>query len=176
MTEKMARQGVHVPAEYLADFLDQVVVRDVCAKNLITLRSDQVLGETRNWINSGVDGSSHQGFAVVDEQGFLCGVVTRRDIFDVSQPQERRIGEVIKRPPIVAYDDSTLREAADHMVNHDVGRLPVVSREKPGKLIGIITRSDLLRAHRRRLDDLHQARQSIRWPALRRNGTTHKHG
>jgi H+/Cl- antiporter ClcA len=176
MTEKMARQGVHVPAEYLADFLDQVVVRDVCAKNLITLRSDQVLGETRNWINSGVDGSSHQGFAVVDEQGFLCGVVTRRDIFDVSQSQERRIGEVIKRPPIVAYDDSTLREAADHMVNHDVGRLPVVSREKPGKLIGIITRSDLLRAHRRRLDDLHQARQSIRWPALRRNGIKDKHG
>jgi CBS domain-containing protein len=106
----------------------------------------------------------------------LCGVVTRRDILDVAVPELRRVGEIIKRPPIISYDNSTLREAADHMVNHDVGRLPVVSREKPGKLIGIITRSDLLRAHRRRLDDLHQARQSIRWPALRRNGIKDKHG
>jgi CBS domain-containing protein len=113
---------------------------------------------------------------VVDEARLLCGVVTRRDLFDVSQPAQRRLGEVIKRPAIVAYDDSTLREAADHMVNHDVGRLPIVSREKPGELIGIITRSDLLRAHRQRLDELHQARQSIRWPALRKNGTTDKHG
>jgi H+/Cl- antiporter ClcA/CBS domain-containing protein len=168
MTEKMARQGVQVPAEYSADFLDQVLVRDACSKNPVTLRSDQTVGEARQWINSGAAGSSHQGFAVLDERRILCGVVTRRDLFDVSQPEPRRIGEIIKRPPIISYDDSTLREAADHMVNHDVGRLPVVAREKPGQLIGMITRSDLLKAHRQRLDDLHETQQSIRWPAIRK--------
>jgi CBS domain-containing protein len=39
------------------------------------------------------------------------------------------------------------------MVNHDIGRLPVISRIQPGKLVGIITRSDLLRAHRKRIAD-----------------------
>jgi CBS-domain-containing membrane protein len=57
----------------------------------------------------------------------------------------------------VVYDDVTLREAADHMVRHDVGRLPVISREESGKLVGIITRSDLLSAHRRRLRQKHDA-------------------
>jgi chloride channel protein, CIC family len=35
------------------------------------------------------------------------------------------------------------------MTNHDVGWLPVVRRENPGKVVGIITRSDLLMAQRR---------------------------
>jgi CBS domain-containing protein len=54
---------------------------------------------------------------------------------------------------VVVYDDVSLREAADHMLRHDVGRLPVISRAKPGMLVGIITRSDVLAAHRRRLRD-----------------------
>ncbi len=53
---------------------------------------------------------------------------------------------------MVVYPDSTLRQAADHMVNHDVGRLPVISRVEPGRLVGILTRSDLLGAHRKRLE------------------------
>ena len=53
--------------------------------------------------------------------------------------------------PAVVYDDNTLREAADHMVREGVGRLPVVTREEPDTMIGIITRSDLLSAHHVRL-------------------------
>src|SRR5204863_129129 len=52
----------------------------------------------------------------------------------------------------VVYDDGPRREAAEHMVNHDVGRLPVISRPEPWKVVGMVTRSDLLAAHRRRRD------------------------
>ena len=55
------------------------------------------------------------------------------------------------RPPVVVYDDNTLRDAADQMVTESVGRLPVVEREAPHRLIGIISRSDLLTAHAPRL-------------------------
>lgn len=37
------------------------------------------------------------------------------------------------------------------MVRENVGRLPVVLRENPRRLAGFITRSDLLRAHERKL-------------------------
>jgi CBS-domain-containing membrane protein len=50
-----------------------------------------------------------------------------------------------------------LREAADHMTHHDVGRLPVVSRAAPHRLVGMLTRSDLLSAHRPRLAEQRQA-------------------
>jgi CBS-domain-containing membrane protein len=67
---------------------------------------------------------------------------------------------------VVVYDNSSLREAADHMVRHGVGRLPVITRA--GKLVGMITRSDLLGAHGRRLKEMHElAAPTVRVPFLR---------
>ncbi|HVT90913.1 MAG TPA: chloride channel protein [Tepidisphaeraceae bacterium] len=161
MTEKIARRGVRVPSEYSADFLDQVLVRDACAKDPITLPGSRLLGDVRQWINSAAPGTTHQGFPVMEDGQILAGIVTRRDLLDPAQPDDRAIRELVKRPPIVVYDDCTLRDAADHMVNHDIGRLPVIARKKSGKLVGIITRSDLLKAHRMRLHQTHHAERSI---------------
>ena len=55
----------------------------------------------------------------------------------------------------MVFEHNTMRDAADHMVNQHVGRLPVVSREQPGRLVGIVTRSDLLAAHAPRLRAAH---------------------
>ena len=57
------------------------------------------------------------------------------------------------------------------MVQEGVGRLPVVTREEPRKPIGMITRSDLLPAHRQRLEETHVAEQSLNWRALLGRGT-----
>ncbi|HLJ75310.1 MAG TPA: chloride channel protein, partial [Thermoanaerobaculia bacterium] len=38
MTEKLARRGVRVPAEYAADYLDRIRVGDACSRNVVTLR------------------------------------------------------------------------------------------------------------------------------------------
>jgi H+/Cl- antiporter ClcA len=161
MTEKIARRGVRVPAEYAADFLDTVLVRDAAATSVVTLKAMDTLESVRRWIASGVKGTSHQGFPVLDEQGWVVGVVTRRDLLDPAAPPQRTVRELLRRPPKIVYDDNTLRDAADHMVNHDIGRLPVMSREQPGKLVGIITRADVLRAHRRRLDETQRPQRSL---------------
>jgi predicted transcriptional regulator len=54
---------------------------------------------------------------------------------------------------VVIFDDSSLREAADQMAREGVGRLPVVSRLEPQRIIGILSRSDLIEAHLRRLEE-----------------------
>jgi H+/Cl- antiporter ClcA/CBS domain-containing protein len=161
MTEKIARRGVRVPAEYAADFLDQVLVRDVAAREVVALKADDTVGRVREWVASSAAGSSHQGYPVTDEAGHLVGVVTRREFLDPAVPAERKVRELFRRPPVVCYDDNTLRDAADHMVNHDIGRLPVLSRGRPPKLVGVITRSDVLRAHRRRLDETQRPVRTI---------------
>src|SRR4051794_32342644 len=81
MTEKIARRGVRVPAEYEADFLDTVLVREMMSGSVVSLLADQTVQNVRSWIESGAQGVNHQGFPVIDPQTrLLVGVLTRRDL------------------------------------------------------------------------------------------------
>jgi CIC family chloride channel protein len=155
MTEKLSRRGTSVRTEYAVDHLAHVLVRDVATRDVISLDADDTLGAARAWLKGELGAarlaSSHQGFPVVNEEGDLVGVVTRRDLLDARHDDELRIAEIVHRPPAVVYEDSTLRDAADHMVLESVGRLPVVTRKDARRIVGIISRSDLLAAHAPRL-------------------------
>jgi CBS domain-containing protein len=54
------------------------------------------------------------------------------------------------------------------MVNHGIGRLPVVGREMPPKVIGMITRSDVLSVFHHRIRDgaTQKPTISVRLPRL----------
>jgi CBS domain-containing protein len=151
MTEKLARRGMRVQSEYAVDHLAQVLVRDVAARDVVTVNGDDSIGAVREWLASHAEGTTHQGFPVVDGEDRLLGVVTRRDLLDPAATATALVRDMIRRRPAVIYEDSTLRETADHMVIEQVGRLPVVSRESPLTVVGIVSRSDLLAAHAPRL-------------------------
>ncbi len=151
MTEKISRRGVRVPGEYESDVLDRVAVRDVASAPVVTLRGGQTIEEVRAWLASRREGSAHTGFPVVDEAGLLLGVLTRRDLLAEGRAGRETLRELLRRPPVLVYDDLSLRDAVDHMVRHHVGRLPVVRRGERGVVVGIVTRSDVLAAYRRRL-------------------------
>ncbi|HEX7378755.1 MAG TPA: chloride channel protein, partial [Pirellulales bacterium] len=171
MTEKIARRGVSPPAEYVADVLEQVLVRQVCSATVVALKADDTVAKVRQWLASGAQGTTHQGFPVLDEKGVLVGVVTRRDLVKLTDPDGSRIRDVVGRLPKYVYDDCTVRQAADHMVNHGIGRLPVVSRVAPHRVLGMLTRSDILSVYRRRLDEARTEAPTIRLriPRLRRS-------
>jgi CBS domain-containing protein len=152
MTEKLARRGASLRTDYAVDFLGQVLVRDVATREVVTLRGGDTIAAAREWIAAGCTSSTHQGFPVLDDNGALLGVLTRRDLLDDSIHATQTIARSVRRAPIVVYEDSTLRDAADQMVAESVGRLPVVERNSPHRLVGIISRSDLLSAHAPRLD------------------------
>lgn len=151
MTEKLARRGASLRLEYAVDHLAHVLVRDAAARKVVTLKDTSTLAEVRDWLASGAGDTTHQGFPVVNAEDILVGVVTRRDILDARRNGGERVRDVILRPPVVVYEDSSLRDAADQMVIEEVGRLPVVTRDESLKVVGIVSRSDLLAAHRPRL-------------------------
>jgi CIC family chloride channel protein len=157
MTEKIARRGARVLAEYTTDYLDQVLVRDCASRKVVALAADDTLARVRAWLSSHAEDTGHQGFPVHDHEGNLVGVLTRRDIFNTEESEESQLWRIIKRPPAIAYDDNSAREAADHMVRENIGRLPVVKRDDPRRVVGWLTRSDLLSAHRQRLEDSSRA-------------------
>jgi H+/Cl- antiporter ClcA/CBS domain-containing protein len=153
MTEKLARRGTRIDSEYSVDYLSQLLVRDIATPDIVVLRGEDAVEDVRDWMASRDPKSLHQGFPVVDDDDNLLGVVTRRNLLNLDLDIQCKVKELITRPPVVIYDTNTAREAADHMVREQVGRLPVVTRAAPRRVIGLVTRSDLHTAHARRLDD-----------------------
>ncbi|WP_267221883.1 chloride channel protein [Dyella silvae] len=156
MTEKIARRGVRVPTEYAADYLERISVADACSRDVVSLRASQRLGEVREWLSTEQVAARHQGFPVLDEGGRLLGVVTRRDLLNGAVGGDAIVQSLVHRAPLVVREDHTLREAADHMVEADVGRLVVVGGKDMQQVVGIITRGDLLKAHAQRLREAHE--------------------
>jgi len=80
----------------------------------------------------------------VVEKGQLVGIITDRDLRQhVGQLEHTRIDAVMVKPVITVAPDMLLDQAANLLVKHKVGGLPVI---EGGKLVGIITAIDLLRA------------------------------
>jgi CBS domain-containing protein len=57
------------------------------------------------------------------------------------------------RPPIVAYEDELIRDAVERMLSNDIGRLLVVAREDPTRLIGYLGRSGIVAARQHLMED-----------------------
>jgi CIC family chloride channel protein len=167
MTEKIARRGIRVPSEYAADFLEQIRVAEFASRDVVAFAATDSLASLRAWFESGIAGSEHHCFPVLDAQGQLCGVVTRREISDKNAAGSLLVQQLIQRSPAVVFEHNSLREAADLMVSQGTGRLPVVSREAPRQLIGMLTRSDLLAAHARRLNENDPIRPRLKIPFVR---------
>lgn len=152
MTERLARRGTRVRTELAADHLGLIGVGDTASRDVVSLEADVPLRDVRAWLAAGAGGARHQGFPVLDGAGRLVGVLTRRNLLDPTQSDDAPVRTLITRPPVVVFEDSTLRDAADQMVRARIGRLPVVRREAPRVVTGFVTRSDLLAAHAGRLE------------------------
>jgi CBS domain-containing protein len=90
----------------------------------------------------------HRGYPVIDEQGEVLGILTISDMLDearLQQSEESTARDLIRRETVMAYSDEMCRVAAERMALNGVGRLPVLSSQSPHNLVGIITRSDLLK-------------------------------
>ncbi len=89
-------------------------------------------------------------------RGKLVGIVTLGDLREASPSDattlsifelnymlaKLTIGEIMTRNPITITPEMTIRDAARLMLEHKIGGLPVIEN---GKLIGIITESDIFR-------------------------------
>jgi CBS domain-containing protein len=89
----------------------------------------------------------------------LAGIITRGDLLralneDPSGAMSLR--EAGSREPVVTYPDETLHEAAAKMLGNNIGRLPVVDRQDPRRVVGYLGRQGVMAARLRRLDEEHR--------------------
>jgi CBS domain-containing protein len=131
--------------------MDRFLVRDWMTREPITVDIKTTLPEAHRLMKE-----CRVRRLPVMEHGRLVGIVTLGDVREASPSDattlsifelnyllaKLTIGEIMTRDPITVTPDTTIRQAAKLMLEHKIGGLPVVEH---GKLIGIITESDIFR-------------------------------
>jgi chloride channel protein, CIC family len=159
MTEKLARRGLRIHQEYEADVLQQMRVAETMDTEIPTLPAAMLLSELADRIaRREREVSRHQGMFVLDADGKLAGVITRGDVLhalDKDPVGAMSVLEASTRDLIVTYPDEVLHEASVKMLRNNIGRLPVVDRADPHKVVGYLGRPGIMAARLSRMEDEH---------------------
>jgi H+/Cl- antiporter ClcA/CBS domain-containing protein len=157
LTEKVARRGYHITREYSVDPLTALRVGEVMDSNPPTVPASMKVSELSDRIaHRDPQLTRRQGIAVVDEEGQLAGIITRGDVLRAIEQGANAHTTVLEAGTtrlVIAYPDEILQEAVTKMLRNDIGRLPVVSREDPRKLLGYLGRAAVMAARLRRLEE-----------------------
>ena len=157
LTEKIARRGHHIFREYVVDPFDIHRVGEVMDRNVPTVPTAMSVAELARLVAGGdPELAQRQGTPILDGHGRLVGIVTRSDLMRSLAKDPSGSAGVLDagtRNPIVAYDDDLIRDAVARMLSNGIGRLPVVARDDPSRLVGYLGRSGVVAARQRLLDD-----------------------
>jgi CIC family chloride channel protein len=168
LTEKVARRGYHVMREYAVDPLAVTRVGEVMALDAPVIPAKMKVTELSDLIASNDPlVAQHQGMLVADDDARLVGIITRGDVvraitrgdvvraLDQGADGDTCVLDAGSRDLVVTYEDEVLSEVVNKMLRNDIGRMPVVSREDPRRLVGYLGRAQLMTARRRMLEEEH---------------------
>jgi CIC family chloride channel protein len=146
-TLKLSRRGVHLERGRDVDVMQGVTVGEV-----MTTPADVVpLGMSLVALAAEFGRTHHHGFPVVDEAGDLAGVVTIQDLeraLHAGDVETKTVADIATTHELlVAYPDEPMWRALRRMGTRDVGRLPVVPEEGSRQLVGVVRRTDIVRAY-----------------------------
>ena len=157
MTEKLARRGLKVPEEYEAGVLKMVRVGEVMRKDVNPIPQEMTVAELAERMGRGEPAYNlTQGLPIVSSDGKLAGVVTQGDLLRALELDPKGTITVLEagsQQLIVAHPDELAHDAMYRMLQRDIGRLPVVSRENPQQMVGYFNRSSLLGAWTRQMEE-----------------------
>jgi chloride channel protein, CIC family len=170
LTEKVSRRGYHLSREYATDVLEILFVREVMRTNIVVLPDTISLKELAQSLNTTRQGGQMQRlYPIVNSLDELIGVVTRKDLqkFIQEHAQTNRqenytLSDLVNTHPVVAYPDEPLRVAVYRMAQTGYTRLPVVERDNPKKLVGIISLAAVLQARTRSLEEERKRERVLR--------------
>src|SRR4051812_32545581 len=162
MTEKLARRGLHVESDYAIDVLSSLRVRDVMTRAVETLRADVSLSEASRRLDRG----RHGAYPLVDDDDCCVAIIAREDVLEVDTTHDRPAIEVASTDVVTITSDQPLLLAMRRLLEEGIGHLPVVDE---GRLVGMCTRSDILRARQRRMEE-EALQPGWRWRAAFTNG------
>jgi CBS domain-containing protein/ribosome-associated translation inhibitor RaiA len=145
--------------EAVLEHLDALTVADIYTENVVTVAEDTRIGQAINLLRE--HGVSR--LPVLDEDGFLSGILTTHDIVDVVVRNEdkatrgERAGDIDRVLDIPVYDvmvspvstttlSESVKDSVERMLANDYNGLVVTPEDDDQQVVGILTKTDVLRA------------------------------
>jgi CIC family chloride channel protein len=174
-TLKLSKRGIRFAQGRDMDIMQTVQVEEVMNKAPITMHNEQSVAD----LFAAFQETHLGGFPVLNNNNELYGIVTMQDMERTIQDMERtlhrkdvnlrdlKIWDVATPEPVTVFPDEPIWSAIRKMAPRDLARLPVVARSNPKQFVGLISRSDIVRAYnvglmRKQKDHLAQERSTLR--------------
>ena len=142
----LARKGIRIERGRDVEVLEGITVGEVMDTDAVTLRENTPLDDAAATL---LQHRTH-GLPLVDSEGNLSGILT---IQDIERAQTNNldaklvVADACTRDLLVAYEDESMGAVLQRMSTRDIGRLPVVARDNPRRLIGVLRRTNVIRAY-----------------------------
>jgi CIC family chloride channel protein len=154
-TMKLSRRGVHIQKGTHVGALKAVKVGSVMTKDPTVLHPTMPTSEVFVIINK----THHTKFPVIDDFGNVIGILIAEDLFHEPKEDgtEYQVRELMNPEFLHLKPDCTMDSALQEMIKRDEGHAVIVSEDQPSKMIGYITKADVLKAYEIAIINLQKA-------------------
>jgi CIC family chloride channel protein len=146
-TFKLIKRGIPLERDQAVDVMRGIKVREVMTEQPDVVRTTMSLQELTETFTR----THHHGFPVLDEADQFYGLVTVQDLeraTDKDSFQGYTVADIASREVITVSPNDPLSIALRYMSDRDVGRIPVIDPQEPGRLVGLLRRQNIIRAYR----------------------------
>ncbi|MBW2450835.1 MAG: chloride channel protein [Deltaproteobacteria bacterium] len=150
-TVELSRAGIDLEAGKERNIMKALKVGDIMVRDVETVPEHMTLGQFARFIAR----TQHTNFPLVNAGGHLTGIISVQDfmgvVFDPHLMDLVVVKELATTNVITAHADENLDQAMRKIGYRNIEQLPVVDRASHRKLIGIISRRDIVSAYNRAL-------------------------
>lgn len=144
-TLKLRRRGIDLQKIRGQDLMERITVSEAMVKSVMTFDENLTVKNVDQMLKST---HRHRGFPVIDSEGNLVGMITRKDTNETLVSRtDTPLREIMATDIIVCYPDENLKTALQKLAVGGIGRIPVVERSNPLHLIGLIIRENIIDAY-----------------------------
>ncbi len=148
-TIKLLRRGINLESGKDVNIMKKINVNEVMTSKVEVVRDDEKVGNVIELMHS----SKHNGFPVLNEKDEVVGIITLQDIREapVEGIMEIPVSKLMTKKLIITHPNETLDDVFRKLNKYDLGHLLVVSQHNTKQLLGILTRSDIVKAYDKKL-------------------------
>ena len=141
---EMEKTSGYLPALLLreTDALARIKIADIMATNVRTVPENITVNKFLDLVAR----YHHIGYPLINENNEPIGWITIEEAasVDKSKRNETLVGQIARHKLVRAYPDETALDAFKRMSENETGRVIVFDRANPNKIVGVVTKTDLM--------------------------------